>query len=244
MSKNSSKVIFANPMVRLMSVALDFDSPLSARERASAIQAMMKAELSVQLPDDDDESNPIFETVDGPDLTAVWADSFMLMTARYERWQRVRDCVALVHEAVGVSRNVAGLSMWYLNEIRPPEGGQIDAWSEYTRLPVGASGLDVGPIAGAAGSLLLCPGEARHISIEWTHTSSPAIDEESQLADYYEQPATALLAIELNATANPVDVLTSTDMILAELDILNGLVKKTFMSLLTPKAVAIMEGDG
>ena len=131
-------------------------------------------------------------------------------------------------------------SLWYLNEIRLDGGGKIEDWPKYTGLPIGAPGLELGNATGASGSVVLCPGEGRHLVVEWAHTSRPGVSPEMPLGEFYEPPEGPVLAIELTATSGQLDEVER-NIVFEELDELHYSVKAAFESVLTDDGIALME---
>ena len=166
----------------------------------------------------------------------------MLMTATYGSWIEFRDLVARCISAIQMGRELSGVAVWYLNEIRPPDDCGVENWAKYSVLPLGVADVDFGKVTGATGSMVLCPGDDRHVLVDWAQTSKPGIGEGMPLADYYEPPNSEVLAIELTANRFNLEELDEVQP-MEELDELHRLVKDTFVKSLTSDGVALMGGE-
>ena len=236
--------VFLYPFVRLVDAFVGFDTKLTDSDHAAILRSVLDADYNVVLssPGDKEADGVLFSAVRGADLVIVEHDILYISTARYVRWERFRDVVAELLKYVTKGRGINYAAVLFLDEIRPPSSTHLLDWSEYANLPVVTRDVVLDHVSGAYGGLVLHLDDSKHINIEWTPTSEPAIADDHPLFEHYEEPEDSVLAVEWKGWCRFEDH-ASAEVALGELDSLHAVIKESFLQVLTPASMKLLRGE-
>ena len=236
--------VFLYPFVRLVDAFLSFDTKLTDSDHVAILRSVLDADYDVVLPSpaEKESGNELFSAVRGADLVIVEQDVLRISTAQYVRWERFRDIVAELLEHVIRGREIEYASVLFLDEIRPPSSTGLLDWSEYVDLPLATRDIVLDHVSGSYGGLVLHLDDSKHINIEWTPTYEPAFAVGHPLYEHYDEPEDSLLAVEWNGW-HRFEKHAGAEVALSELDSLHGVIKESFLQVLTPASMKLLRGE-